>query len=999
MPSPSSPSGRGAKGGALLPRAVGGGARSVLAVAATSLLFALAATNATRQIAAGVMDDGVLWADDFGRVVASRVEAGGAGDLAGIRPGDSLQAISHPAGGGVFEVNRADEVPEILRSVDAESHLRYVLVREGERRGLTLTVAPLPAGNVSLYLFLAAVGVFAAGVGTFVYAFRRGVSAAAHFYGLCVLWLLAFSFSFTGELDFFDHLFFWLDRVGVLFFPAVFLHFALTFPSRSRFLEREPRLLRWAYAAPFALLGLSLFARLLYFSALSPGPGVITVSETVLDRLEPVLWAVYSFAAFAAFVDAFRAARSVTVRKQLKWIVWGTGAGMLPFALVYAVPYFSGISPTPAMELSLAAMVLAPLSFAYAIVKYRLMDVEILFKRGLLFAGLMAGIAAVYLAAFLLGTSWLGGDEHSLIIAVLSAIVAALLVPAFRQRAERFLDRLFYRERYDFRRAFTDLAGEMNSQLDLVPLGNQIVERIASTFRMERVTLLTATGAPADPTLRAVASRGLDDDEVEAAEAFVASASVRKRLAVGSPASTADLPPRVSEGAWVRNALPCYARGEVVGVIALGATEDGDDLSSEDLDLLRTLAAQAATALVNARLYSSLQAKHEEVVALREQSEDTIESLAAGVVVLDLGGRVIRWNRSMERIYGRSRHEVSHSSYQAVFPPELIRALDAGLGAGWLTGGARGGVSRHNLKSADGIERVVNVKAAPFVSGGGEHHGALLIFEDITERVGMENEMQLREKMSSLGVLAAGVAHEVNTPLAGISSFTQMLQDQTEGEDPRRPLLNKIEQQTERASRIVNGLLNFARHRQTEFAPVDLNRVLGEVLSLLDHQLRASRIRIRRDLDARLPPIRGDGNRLQQVFVNLSVNAFDAMPAGGWLTLTTRADGDQVIAEVADTGEGIAPEDIRRIYDPFFSTRKKSGGNGLGLSISYGIVQEHGGVMEVESGLNSGTRFVIRFPAADASAVGAPEPAGRTASASVRAAAGNRARARKEAGA
>ena len=136
------------------------------------------------------------------------------------------------------------------------------------------------------------------------------------------------------------------------------------------------------------------------------------------------------------------------------------------------------------------------------------------------------------------------------------------------------------------------------------------------------------------------------------------------------------------------------------------------------------------------------------------------------------------------------------------------------------------------------------------------------------------------------------------------------------------------------------------------------------MLSLLDHQLKSSHIRIRREFDPALPPLRGDENKLQQVFVNLAVNAFDAMPAGGWLTITTRSEGGQVVTEVADTGEGIAPEDIRRIYDPFFSTRKKSGGNGLGLSISYGIVQEHGGAMEVESDVSSGTRFLIRFPAA-----------------------------------
>lgn len=955
--------------------------RSTLAVAATALLLALVVTNVARQVVSGVMDDGVLWGDELGRVVAMRVEEGGAGDRAGIEVGDALQVITDRGSGMTVEVDSANDVRGVLDDASEGSRLRYVLIREGERRGMTLSVVPLPTGNVSLYLFLAAVGIFAGGVGTFVYAFRRGASASAHFYGLCLLWLLAFSFSFTGQLDFFDHLFFWLDRVGVLFFPSVFLHFALTFPDRSRFMERWPKLLHWAYAPSIALLGLSIGSRILYFSPFSPGGGIITGTEFVVDRLEPVLWALYSLAAFAAFVDAYRNAESVTISKQLKWIVWGTGAGMLPFALIYAVPYLGGLPTTPEMELSLVPVVLVPLSFAYAIVKYRLMDVEVLFKRGILLASLMLGIAAIFLAAFLVGTTWFGGDEHSLIIAVLSAIVAALAVPAFRTRTERLIDRLFYREHYDFRRALARLASEMNSQLDLVPLANRLVDRIAETFRMQRVALLTAVHDAAVPELKVVAAHGIDEKEIAASERFIASASVRKRLSAGAIARAYQMPAPVREGVWVRNAVPCFARGEVVGAFLLGETVDGEDLSSEDLDLLRTVAAQAATALVNARLYSSLQAKHEEVVALREQSEDTIESLAAGVVVLDLQGRVVRWNRSMEIIYGRSRHEVAHSSYAAVFPRGLRQALDAGLGEGWLSRSEGGGISRMNLRAADGRERVVNVKAAPFMSGGGQRHGAILIFEDVTERVGMENEMQLREKMSSLGVLAAGVAHEVNTPLTGISSFTQMLQDQTAKSDPRRPLLSKIEKQTERASKIVNGLLNFARHGQTDFQIVNLNRVLGDVLSLLDHQLKSSHIRIRKELDPALPPLRGDENKLQQVFVNLAVNAFDAMPAGGWLTLTTRSEGGQVVAEVADTGEGIAPEDIRRIYDPFFSTRKKSGGNGLGLSISYGIVQEHGGAMEVESNVSTGTRFLIRFPAADAAGE-RPAPGDRSAAAS-----------------
>ena len=185
---------------------------------------------------------------------------------------------------------------------------------------MTLSVVPLPGGNVSLYLFLAAVGIFSGGSRHFRLCVPARASAAAHFYGLCLLWLLAFSFSFTGELDLFDHLYFCSTASASSLPPS-----SSTSPSPSRTPAASRALAQVAslvYAPSFALLALSLGSRLLYFSPLSPGPATITGSEIVLDRLEPVLWAIYSLAAFAAFVDAYRNAESVTVSKQLKWIVW-----------------------------------------------------------------------------------------------------------------------------------------------------------------------------------------------------------------------------------------------------------------------------------------------------------------------------------------------------------------------------------------------------------------------------------------------------------------------------------------------------------------------------------------------------------------------------------------------------------------------------------------------------------------------------------------------------
>jgi two-component system NtrC family sensor kinase len=190
-----------------------------------------------------------------------------------------------------------------------------------------------------------------------------------------------------------------------------------------------------------------------------------------------------------------------------------------------------------------------------------------------------------------------------------------------------------------------------------------------------------------------------------------------------------------------------------------------------------------------------------------------------------------------------------------------------------------------------------------------------------------------------------------------------MLLEQTPSADSRTKLLEKIEQQTERASKIVNSLLNFARQGRSEFIPVDVNEVMTDVLSLLEHQLSRARIKVRQELTADLPKVLGDENKLQQVFLNLILNAQEAMPSGGWLTVSTSHNGAEVIAGVSDTGHGISKEDIKRVYDLFFTTKRAGGsGTGLGLSITYGIVHEHSGHIAVESAVGKGTCFKIKLP-------------------------------------
>jgi signal transduction histidine kinase len=259
-------------------------------------------------------------------------------------------------------------------------------------------------------------------------------------------------------------------------------------------------------------------------------------------------------------------------------------------------------------------------------------------------------------------------------------------------------------------------------------------------------------------------------------------------------------------------------------------------------------------------------------------------------------------------------------------------------------------------------ESIVNLAIAPLVSRDLKQIGRLIIFDDVTDRDELERRLVQADKLGSIGLLAAGVAHEVNTPLAVISTYAQMLAKQVSGDEQKSKLLEKIAKQTFRASEIVNSLLNFSRTSPTDFVELDLNRVILETASLVEHQYQSAGIEVRLNLAEDLAAIRGNAGKLQQVFLNLFINARDAMLSGGALNVRSWSEGGFAHIEVSDTGQGIPPDHLARIFDPFFTTKGAKKGTGLGLSITYGIVQEHKGLIEVDSELGQGTRFRMEFP-------------------------------------
>jgi PAS domain S-box-containing protein len=373
-----------------------------------------------------------------------------------------------------------------------------------------------------------------------------------------------------------------------------------------------------------------------------------------------------------------------------------------------------------------------------------------------------------------------------------------------------------------------------------------------------------------------------------------------------------------------------------------------------------------AVAIENSRLYQEQQDQTEELALLKEFNESIVESVNVGLLAVDEDGRVTRCNTTFEEMLALGREQVVGKLVEEIFDESFALNLSSILGKSrWHLTEIRNAYKLHTY-DAVGHSLILNVAVAPLRSVSNAQTGAIIVLENVSSRVKLEETLQQSEKLSSIGLLAAGVAHEVNTPLTGVSSYTQMLLGMVPETDPKHALLQKMQRQTDRATNIVGNLLNFSRSGNVlELAEVDVNKLLDDTLQLLEPQLRKSQVEIKKEYTGNEPLIFGSAGKLQQVFTNLILNARDAMFGGGTIILKTIvSDESEVTIEVVDDGDGISPENITKIFDPFFTTKGVGNGTGLGLAVTYGIVQEHAGTIEASSDPGVGTTFKLAFPAA-----------------------------------
>jgi two-component system, NtrC family, sensor kinase len=921
----------------------------VLALATlAAVIFAL--LNFDQRARFELVDDGVAWLDTEDGIQAWQVSPVSPAARAGIRAGDQLLAINGAP------VTRAVQVTSRLTRAGLWTQVRYKLSRNGEEFETPIVTAPAEKPS-SIENYLRIVGLLYLFIGLFIFVRRWNAPRAVHFYVFCLVSFILYSFHYSGKLDIFDQEVYWANIAARLLAPTLLLHFALVFPGRTETAMRSSSKLLAVYAPPLAFL-------LTHVSTARNALGFVPWlgSRVLLDKIELSYLGACFLAAGIVFYGSYRTAPSGVLRQQLKWLTGGTLAGSLPFAVLYIVPFVFDTASRGWMKFSALSLVLIPLCFGYAIIRYRLMDVDIIFKRGLAYTAATAGVAAVYFALVALIAEIFHTQTTGPVGGMIAIVIAAFLFQPFREWIQARLDRFFYRDRLDYRRTLIEFGRTLTNEVRFEPMLGSVMDRISQTLLVDRLAIFVED--PEQPgQMRLARSMGvrliepLDLSFLEPARPEFARGALffeSPRAARGSGASVH----RTLEQLDLNYFVPCRIREHTVAILGLGKTVDGDFLSSDDVELVETIAGYVAVALDNSQLYTSLEQKALEIARLKDFSENIVESLNVGVLAVDLEGIVDSWNTRMEQLFGVARQEAVGRHFRSLLPEELAAEIAARGDQEQITG-----IHKQRLQH-QGKSLTLNVSITPLVSKSGDRIGRLLLFDDVTQRERMEEQMSQTEKLTSLGLLAAGVAHEVNTPLAVISNYIQMLAKQMPEGDPRQAIIEKIVKQTFRASEIVNNLLNFSRTGAAEAADVDVNRVVEETLSLVAHPLKTSQIQVVKQLGAPLPLVRGSANKLQQVFLNLFLNARDAMPGGGMLEVRTAAHNGSVEIEVADTGAGIAREHIHRIFDPFFTTKASGRGTGLGLSVSYGIIKEHSGKIDVRSTPGKGTSFHVEFPTA-----------------------------------
>ncbi len=609
-------------------------------------------------------------------------------------------------------------------------------------------------------------------------------------------------------------------------------------------------------------------------------------------------------------------------------------------------------------------------SITYAIVKYRLMDIHMAVSKTVanLLALLFIGSTCFVLLVLIEGKFNINYTVSPLYI-VLLILAAALLFGPVKNNFQKLVNRFLGGGVVEYLNSLIEASKAMVSILHIDELVNFIVSTVVENIFIEGAVFFIKNNGRnysvaatkwlyKNPILKwnyklewedPLPVRLREKDDVLLRTDLLSDKSPSSRLVMEQ-----------MEMLEVEAAVAVVVEGELKGILCLGSKLSGDPYTKEDVQLLSALASQVAVSLRNAQLY-------QEVIEIKRYLENILRNMGNGIIAVNSFGKITTVNHAAEKLIGLRAESVLYKKMEEALPPVLSELLHKALYKG-------------KVRNEKEVELLVNgskvvicchiVKINP-----SETHncGAIMVLSDLTRLKELEKERIQAQKLASLGKIAAGMAHEIKNPLVSIKTFAELLNEKYDDEEFRKSFSKVVTGEIHRINNLVMELLNFSRNHQHGYEEVPIASLIDEIIYLISVQCRAQKIQVKRYYESRIPPVRGNRDQIKQALLNICLNSIQAMPEGGTLTVKV-FKGDSIINKnkgivseanmitilVKDTGIGIEPEQKEKIFDPFYST--KPNGVGIGLSISYSIIVEHGGSISCYSRKGEGTTMKITFP-------------------------------------
>ncbi|MEY2496906.1 MAG: hypothetical protein QOD12_462 [Verrucomicrobiota bacterium] len=650
----------------------------------------------------------------------------------------------------------------------------------------------------------------------------------------------------------------------------------------------------------------------------------------------------------------------------------------LQFVIAGSATLFALIAFTPFVERAVAVtfapfrVVVFSLIIAYGISTRKIMEVGFFIRRVTSYAVLAAYLLALYgLVWWLVSTALtpMFGDAHSIAHVAAAIVIAFAMAPA-RGISRSLADKLFLgTRRLDFRSTMNEAAAILKSVTTLEDLLERFAKTIAGAVATEHVFILLPVQQgfsqqyprPFPEHRASLLALSKDDATISYLESYQ-QPLVLDELHRMRQTPELERVEKQMASLHIAVAMGIFAREHLAGVMLLGPRLSGRIYGTVEQNALQVLCGQLAIAIDNAQLFT-------EVQNAKIYNEILLQNLTTGVIAADADGRITVFNKEAGQITGAKSEELLDR------PVDDLPASLGELVRETLRSGERQ-EDRELILEAEEGSVVVRASSSVFHGQQGEMLGVLVVLTDITALKRLELQIRRSDRLASLGTLSAGMAHEIKNPLVSIKTFAQLLPERYQDSDFRETFSNLIGHEIDRIDSLVNQLLRFARPAKPVLQPMHVHSVLEKSLQLLGHRLYQKEIKLTRSWRADVDTIRADADQLEQVFLNFFLNAMDAMKRGGEMIVSTEIrPADEWVAAISgtngdvheilritirDNGEGIKSEDIPHVFDPFFTT--KDYGTGLGLSVVHGIIQEHGGQIEVESELAKGTSFHILLP-------------------------------------